>query len=417
MNCINNIFSPFLCCFKSSALDKTYDEIQSILEELREWKEVSKPRQMKLEKEYKKQQLEKAYQLALDSISVCSKTTPDRMLALQLGDIIRQYGRMCYEENFSMCLVVLQAAVNLQLYAIGVLKNCIDLKKFETLEEMKMQAAVNPELFSFMDSAIINLDKVDCLSHFQKNNFSSQFKLEKMHVLASTLRWLGHCYQNIDSYKEATPGNTHRFEQIYYLSEFLLKECSETSEESKNELAELYYNSWPFLHLLNHPGDFEGASQQYEKVLDLNREPEMRARIANMRYILLKNAGNEDLAVENLKDAMVIRSSLPESQQNGFLLANLRNNYAAHLLSKSNPDYDEAEKYVNMAIKYSTESRKNGEDHVCFAIYDIKLGRIYFAKGKIDEAKEMANKAIETLKKYPESHLNLMQQAADLLDA
>ena len=411
MNCITSLFT---CgCFSNTPVDRTCIEIDELLRELRDFKNVSNPKQMRLEKDYKKQQLEKAYQIAIDHLWGCSKTSPDKMLAFRLGEIIKEYGRLCYEENFQTSLVVLQAALNFQLYAIGMLKHSIDLRDFETLEELKMQASVRSDLFQFMDNLILDCDHASCLEHMYNKKYSRQFIHQKMYLMASTLRWMGHCCQNIDFYKKGTPQNDKRFEQIYYLSEALLLPCND--EESINERAELYYNAWQYLHLRKHPGDYDGAAATYEKALELNRSPEMRARVANMRSIFMHSAQKYELAKQYQKEAMEIRTSLPENEQNGFLYANLRNNYASFLLNQPEPDYAEAEKYLMMALRYSTASRDHQEDHHYFAFYDFNMARVKMASNEFDAAESFVQKAIETLKKHPECNEQDMKKANELL--
>lgn len=399
---------PF-CCMQSMNVEEAMAHADLILKELNALPEERKPDLIKLQKDLKKQQLEKAYEHVLDGLSLCCKTTPNKELALRVGDILRQYGRLCYEENFATSKQILLASLNVQFYAIGLIDECVDISQFPSLKDLKKQGATNPNLFKFMDDLILTTHQDRPLSLIWTCKESKLFSTENMFILASTLRWLGHCLQNIDNYKVAHPLNDRRFEQIYFLSEAILLLAD--NEPCREELAELYYNAWPFMHGRKYPHDIEGKCAIYDKCLAYNSSAEMKARIANMRFIILSDSGVTERAARYLKEAMSIREKMPENKQNGLLLANLRNNYAAYLLELNPPELEEAEKYTRMAINYSSACRANDEDQLYFAIYDSRLAKIMQLTGRNEEAMELINRAINTLKKYPESNKELMEKA------
>jgi hypothetical protein len=407
---IESIYSilPLCCCTPAVDVEDAIANIDFILKELKALPEQRSPDSIKLQKEQKKQQLEKAYEQALQALSRCCKRTPDKRLALRMGDILAQFGRLCYEENYATCKQILLASLNTQFYAIGLIDDCLDISAFHTLQDLKKQGATKPNLFKFMDDLILSSHQDRCLSLIWTSKESNLLPEERMFVLAYTLRWLGHCFQNLDTYKEPHPTNDRRFEQIYHLCEAILLLAD--NNQCREELAELYYNAWPFMHGRKYPNDAEGKCAIYDKCLAYNSEPEMRARVANMRFIILSGAGEKEKAAKYLKEAMAIREEMPESQQNGFLLANLRNNYAAHLMELNPPDLEEAEKYTRMAINYSAACRAHDEDNIYFAIYDSRLAKIMHLTGRNAEAMELIERAINTLKKYPESNHDLMEK-------
>lgn len=405
---IDSILS-FFCCMSSIDVDDVVAKVDSILKEISLLPEQRAPDLIKIQKEYKKQQLEKAYAQVLQGLALCHKCTPDKNLALRMGDILRQYARLGFEENFTTCKQILMASLNVQFYAIGLIDECINMSDFHSIKDLKKQSAAKPNLFKFMDDLILTTHQDRCLSLAWTSKESNLLPPERMFILATTLRWLGHCFQNIDSYKTAHPTNDRRFEQIYYLSEAILLLAD--NDQSREELAELYYNSWPFMHGRKYPDDVEGKCAIYDKCLVYNSEPEMKARVANMRFIILANAGEKERSTNYLKEAMAIREEMAENKQNGFLLANLRNNYAAYLMDLPTPNLEDAEKYTRMAINYSSACRSNEEDHLYFAIYDSRLAKIMHLTGRNDEALEFINRAINTLNKYPESNKDLMEKA------
>lgn len=410
---INPLRQCLPCCFSMTQSDKAIIEISEILDDIHALNEISNPKNIKLQKDYKKQELEKAYRLAIENFPCFNQAAPDKMLALYLGEVMFNYGRLCYEENFNLSKEIQLAALSMQLYAYGILDRCIALKDFDTLEDMKMQAAVRGSLFPEMEQKILDLDLSHCLDKVGKTRFAPAFAKERDFALATTLRWLGHCYQNIDKYLESNPLNDRRYEQLYYFSESILKNHLD-DQACLMELSELYYNSWSFLHERKHPGDWKGKCATYDRVLEINKDHEMRARVANMRFGILDSHGQHDEAVKYLQEAMEIRAALPETKQNGFLLGNLRNNYVYHLLRQPEPDLEKADKMIRLALCYSSESRANGEDHMYFAIWDMKLAQIYLLKGNKTEALQMIEKAIGTLSKYPESNASLLSQALGL---
>lgn len=353
------------------------------------------------EKGLAKEALEKAYQIAIHDL-------PPEDIPLHLGAILSQFGRLCYEENFALSKEILLYSLGLQLSHYGILeKQMVDPKRFATLPDLKAQIAAQTAHFSETENDLLSLDIPTCLHKLKEN------QTEKDLILAFTLRWLGHSYQNIDGYKKAFPENDKRFEQIYYFCEAILLKNT-FDKKACLELAELYYNSWPFLHLRKHPNDYLGACAAYDSVLAINDEPEMKARVANMRFILLNQTEHKEKAQKYLEEAMEIRSALPEEKQNGFLLANLRNNYAAFLLQQKEPDLDKAAQFLLLALDYSTKMRKKNEDHLYFALYDLQFANLQMMQQKPAEALDTLERAVNTLNRYPESNQELLLRAAIL---
>lgn len=401
--------NPFRICCPTGNVDDLILDIEKILTDLDGLHEISDPNIMKAQKEHKKQQLEKAYGKILNNISPREKTHMDKNLALLLGDVVRRYGRLCYDENFVTCKQVMLAAVNAQLYGIGCLTESIDFTRFASLQKLKDEGSANHHLFAFMDEMLVTLDHHKILANVLYQDAKNEISNDQIYNLGTSLRWLGHCYQNIDKFLDINPENNARFKHIYYGSESLLKLAN--NEKFRKELAELYYNSWYFLFKREFPNDIEGGCAVYNNVLKYTDDLEMTARIANMRFVILRNAGLHEKAEVYLRQALAIRESMPENKQTAILLANLRNSYAKFLFDQPNPDLEMARKYNKMALHYSDACRANGEYNVYFAFYEKTAAEICKKMGLMQEANTHIDNAIKVHERYKEIYHDSYEEA------
>lgn len=306
-----------------------------------------------------------------------------------LGTILCIYARTHYP-RFEDCK-------NLYLYALstynGSLENCCSIElpfdQFETLDELKIK--LKTEDLSALEKFVIG----DGREFIIRRSFNEEDAL----FIAHNYRFLGHCYQNIDAYiKAGDQKMISLFEMIYSVNEILLKEAKEGSEGHK-ELTELYYNSWPFVYWLKNPNDPLGKMGIYDThVLSRDSSDPMMARVLNMKSIISENDLKDlDKAIEYAEASFSIRQRIDNN--NPFLLANLKNNLAK-LYLKAYPDkLGMPDMYLTEAVAFAEAEREKGNFHPYHAFYFQGLCGIRIKQGRVKEALELINKAIDILEK------------------
>lgn len=376
-------FSSIRCCFTATDFDDALIEINAIL------------------RDPKKRNLEQAYKLAYRCLVETSHRKPDKQLSFLLADMIWRYAREYHEENALAAKQMLLVALNMHLFAIGMLDDCINMREFNSLEDLRKQSEAKPNLFAFMEHIAATTDPSHCATTALKSTFMQAYPERRLLSLAETLRWLGQAYKNLDAFKKISAENENRFANLFGASEALFLLVG--TEESKLELADLYYEAWPFMHQRLHPNDVAGACALYDKALSSNPSNEMHARVANRRFLALFAEGKEEDALKHIRKAITMAETLQDTEQNRFLLANLYFNYSCALLRPNNFDLEQAEIHLTRAVRYAAQSRARGRDHIYFAIYDMRIAEFKMARGEFAEAKAASERALETLKKYPHS--------------
>lgn len=182
------------------------------------------------------------------------------------------------------------------------------LQNADTLDNLEKVLMSNPNTFALFDEMLLKMDS----DVFVKTSMSGG--PQPAFQIGCTLRFLGHCYQNIDTLKTATPDNIARFDKVYGLCGQVLDAAYaeapvEAPAQSDNpneeppltfrekiyaEHGDLEYNTCSFMHKLRHPGDIEGAIATYARVepylkVGGSRGQNRQAQIFNMRAILLRD--------------------------------------------------------------------------------------------------------------------------------
>jgi tetratricopeptide (TPR) repeat protein len=219
--------------------------------------------------------------------------------------------------------------------------------------------------------------------------------------IAHTLRWLGHAYQNIPSKRVVNRENDLLFSQLFTISESLLLILD--NEDSRRELADLYYQAWPFMYGRQNPYDLEGICSLYNKALVCNPSKETQVRVANMRFQTFFKSGKKTESLPYIQEAIRLGKELPENDQNTFLLANVYYYYTGYLMDSDCMEFEEAESYLSIALKHAALCREKGEDHLYFGLYDMRMAELRYLMGENHSAKKSIEQAIKTLKNYPDS--------------
>lgn len=348
-----------------------------------------------------KAMLERVYKQAMTCLSLCGARKPDKQLIFLLGDTIREYGHLCYQENFFIGKQIFLVAFQLQLYAMEFVNDCLDLKGFSSLEELTKHAKGKPNLFAAVEELILSMNIEACIAAAFMSTFAQSYPSRRLFNLADTIRWLGHCYQHIDKYQDLQPVNDLRYRQLFTLSEgiFLLMD----DEKGRKELGDLYFQASPYMHQRQKGEDAQGICALYNKALACDDSPEMQVRVANMRFLTLFKAQQREEALYYLQQALAGIKKLPDTEQNRFLTANVHSNYAAYYMDPQTVDLEQAQMHLDHALKYAEKCRSVGEDRFYFAFYDMRAAELKLALGDYVQSKKYIDKAIATLNKNPES--------------
>src|SRR5262249_24566510 len=160
---------------------------------------------------------ENAYEKAIKCLYLSGKSKPDRQLSFLIADILRHYGQSWENLGFFCSKQMLLAALNLHLYAIGILEECIDMTEFPSIEKLKLQCLVNPPFFALMERLILSIDINRSVTMAHVNPLPQSSPSRRLLSLAETARWLGHCYQHLDEYLPLLHENNRRFHQLFSL--------------------------------------------------------------------------------------------------------------------------------------------------------------------------------------------------------
>jgi tetratricopeptide (TPR) repeat protein len=401
--------NPWNSCFTTSDFEDALIDIDVILTRI---SEASKDHKKPLSYQEKISLLENAYSLAFVCLKASHKYPPDKSLSILLTEILRQYASLNFKNNYFSTKQLLLVALNLHLYTIGIFSECIDLRDFITLDDLKKQSEAKPALFYCMEDSILSTSIDRCMTLAYTDNFMRYPSNSRLFRLAETVRYLGYCYQKLDSYLSPTHDNDLRFSQLFKLSEGL--HLFINSPESKLALGDLYFQSWPFMYARNCPNDVEGICKLYEKALDYDSSPEMQALIADRQFQVLFSHGKKQESVAFLQKAVLQAETLDDNDDNRRLLSGLYHSLACYHMDPESLDLNQAEINLSKASKYASLKRSEGVDLLEFAHLDMQYAELKFVKEDFNAAKDLVERALTTLKKQPQSYSSLNLQAEAL---
>lgn len=354
--------------------------------------------------------LEKAYASTTSCMHLAKKN--DKQSTFLLSEIFKRYGYLYLTINPEVSRQFLLAAFNMYNYTIDLTNTCLDIRNFPSLESLKKQSLENPRLFEVTEDLILS-PEMDCLHvKVYENCLLQSTPNKRMTHLAQILHWLGRSYQHIDNYCKITPQNDCRFIQLFNLSESLFVLAND--HETNQELSELYYYSLPFMHERENPTDVDGTCAKYEKALFYDSSIEKQIKIAAMRFQVLFHGDNKKEAAIHIIKAFKLASTLPENQETIPLLADVYCLYGTYIFECATHQIELAENYLNAAIQLANKSRLAGYEQFRFAMYDIKIAELYTVMNNTNEAQSAIHRALNTLKKNPGCHQELLDYAKAL---
>lgn len=361
--------------------------------------------------EDKQKILEKAFKLASACLHATKKGNPNKHLALIFAEILRQYAALCCEENVYIAKQIFLASLGCHLYGIDCFSTCIDMHDFASLKDLKSAAASQPLLFSNLESSILSMPGDTCLIQAYKSSFIQQDSQKNLFCLAEALRGLGHSYQCLHEGSLSIPAPSPFFRPLLQLSESLLLLAQ--NDESRRALADLYVQARHYLH--SQPQTLEEIEHFYDICLSYDSSEGMQVRVAHQYFLILSQHGYRKEALPYIHQALnTIAGISLEHEKQLSLLANLCNDYALYLMNPHTPDLKLAEQLLETSVNYANRSRAAGRDLFIFARYDISSAQLYLLKGDLQTARNLIERALATLHKYPFHHEDLLIQAEAL---
>jgi tetratricopeptide (TPR) repeat protein len=325
--------------------------------------------------------------------------------------MLRLYAALRFDDNYFGAKQILLVALNLHLYTVGIFDDCIDIRNFPSLDDLKLHSEAKPALFRSMEESILSTSPDRCMTLAYKDSFVRPHPEKRLHSLAETVKWLGYSYLNIDANKSASTENDLRFSQLFGLGESLYLLIN--NEDSKRGLADLYFQAWPFNRKCDSPTDTEDAFLRCEKALAYDSSTEMQARIGNVLCAALSSNGQKPRALQAIKKAISDAERLDGNDENRFLLSALYDSCAGCLMDPETLDLEAAETCMKKCQDFASGRRQEGRDQLQFALYDMRYAEYKLVTGEFAAAKESVERAIGTIHRQPQSqHPHLLKAEA-----
>lgn len=352
---------------------------------------------------------------ALENIftEIKQKAAKSPKVDFYLASVCHAYAMIDYADNFTTCKQQLLDVLEFQFSKVGLISEKVDLLNHQSLSEWKKTVcSKTSSQISEKTLETINANSMhEALGHWHSN--------KKKYLLAMTYRWLGACYQNIDTYKKDLETYGGLFKNLYGTTGDILTSLSkQKDDEYYVELTELYYNTNYFLHLIDHPGDEKGARDCFVKILERDNSLRMQARVNNWLAIYEKDPkeklfyGNKVLELWEKITKEELTNNKELSFDTAFLQVNAKNNFASTVVELQIKDeFDKAEALVKEACEFAEKQNEKKKDHSYFGIYFFTYAKLKLAKGEFKEASKLISNAIERLEKHIES------MSEDLRDA
>jgi len=256
--------------------------------------------------------------------------------------------------------------------------------------------------------------------------------------VAQRVRWMGFCYQNMDSYNTATEKNLRRLKCVYGAAMKIL-DGIETDDKklAKNinwELCDIVYNTERKLLSLAHKLKHGGGKQRelilsqikafallqpyFSKEGETLRKTVREAQVHNMRAILYddlaKHSPKEkdkyfDLMVKDFNQAIAIAEKTEGFDL--FLKHMFYNNKVAFAMKGKVEDYHELQEYANKAIAYA---KSDHNKHAYYILYYCNAGHLELKLGNKKQAEEHFKTAKAIFEKSKESQNDFKASLAKL---
>lgn len=370
--------------------------------------ELRKIRQSKTENKEKPvviQQLREAFSKSMEAIKTAGldSTALPRNIALQMTEIIGRFGIEIYAQegedeeainSFRRPLAVLQAAIQMQEYALGLNENCPDLSQLESIDSLYQEPVHSQQA----DQMIANLDAAKWAEKV------ASLDQKQLLLLPNILRYANGAMRYIAHYEKIAQDLDVSEKLLKTAEACLLKGLGNPAldqVEVKNELAELKYNDvtgllYGQMEQAEQNGDTTKAEEiksQLEALWDecvgLSKEPaKMLARCINKRCFTEKLPPEKELELRKM--ALEKHLALPKEQQDPVLIA-LAHHNLSHVLYHKFGNIIEAMKHTEEAMKIVVDSRQKGNNNVQFTDVQKHSDFLVEEAKKIEEAVKSAN--------------------------
>lgn len=292
-----------------------------------------------------------------------------RDIALQLSEVICRYGIKCYADNdlshpFQCSLNILQAALLMQQYGLGLSDRSPDLSALHGLDDL-----YNLDHLKVGNTAHVEfvMDKMEPAVWAEK---AAQLPASQLVILSKTLRYINGCMRNIEPHLA-------RQEALIQTAVACLQEGAskhvKNAAQINNELAEVRYNDLTGIlkakaEKFQQQGEYalaehalEKLRQQWDECIKLSDDPDlMLSRCTNKRFFFEKVSPEEELIQR--KRALEIHLSRPKECQRPILIALAWHNLS--MFHQTQGNILEAVTCVNEALKVTSQCLARGENNV-----------------------------------------------------
>ncbi len=382
----------FGCCFFTTA--DYEDALLSIDNLLAQYRTYEMSTETFFDRDKKIQLLEKAYKLALHCLSATENRKPEPKLIFLIGDVVRLYAHLFFMAERSTCRSLSLISFDLQLYAMGMSNQCFDLCPFKTLHELQARLQRNIKLADSIEELMLTTHVDSYISTAFTHTLALSAPTKRLFALADTARLLCCCYQQEDGRQ----ADEKRCELLFTLSEglFLLM----NDEVGTRELGGLYYQILSRQHRRKSPSDLDGLFAIYDKALAYDHSTEMQVKIANCCFAVLFNVDRKKEAITYLRQALLDIKMLADTEDSRYLIAEVHHHFAEYCLEPETIDLEEAERSLNIAVQYASQSRLVGIERKSFVAFDMHQALLKLVLGDLPMAKEAIMRAVNALQKH-----------------
>ena len=342
--------------------------------------------------------LEKAYVKTISCIKLSQKM--DKQLTYLLSDILRRYGYLHLGIDPIATKQILLAALQVNSFTINLIQDHLDFEDFETLNDLKQQLRNDPDLFDSMQKVLLSHDVDHWLSLAYADTFMTANPNQRLVDLAQIVGWICDADTHIDDHLI----KNERAIELFRLSESLLLLANDRI--AHKDLADLYC-----VQPREGTIDLTDISRIYDKALAYDNSIEMQLKVSCKRFLAYFKTSNKYDAEKIIKTILESLEKIPDSNENSLLKSDAYYCYATHLLEHETYRIEEAEQSLKVAQSYAEKVRKQGFELFAFATYDIKFAEIKFVIGDQIGAREIAQRALDNLKRNPGCHCELLDYA------
>ncbi len=219
--------------------------------------------------------------------------------------------------------------------------------------------------------------------------------------VATTIRWLEHCYQNLEAYKALPHEPNDLFQVTIGIAREILSKLPQEVKDS--EEFELDYNTSHYLYRREHPGDIDGVLALLKNLLErYKHDPQKQSRICNLLACFTPSERVKEV-YENAQIAHRLKVAHPERFE-PFLHAVGKSNFVAACLRypERKETMEELHPLMLEAMQYVKAETDQGNFNDYFPSICLNCSKLMIAMDNKQEAIHALSLAGTILQKCPD---------------